>query len=99
MGLVADTLHQIEALRGAREHDRRVLLGTEELLALLRQRHDRDLQAPGVSERVEASRELALPTVEDHEVRQRPGGARDLVGLRAARETAPERLAHVREVV
>ena len=54
MCLVADALHEVHALRVARQDDRVRAVRQEELLSLLRERDDRDLQAAGIGERVEA---------------------------------------------
>src|SRR5882762_1210778 len=63
--LVPYPLHEIEPLRSPRQDDRVWPRGHEELLALLRQRGDRDLQETGVGERGLAGRQLTLAAVED----------------------------------
>src|SRR5438876_3700142 len=93
--LVTDALHEVEPLRCPRQDDRVGPRGNEQLLALLRERRDRDLQKARVGEGSLARRELPLAAVEDHKIWEGPAGA---VGCRAL-EPAAERLAHVGEVV
>src|SRR3989449_3235028 len=82
--LVADALHEIEALRRPRQDDRIGPGRLEELLALLRKRRDRDLQKTCVREGSLARGKLPLPAVKDHEIGEWPTLA---VGCRALEPT------------
>src|SRR6266850_2306323 len=93
--LVPYALHEVEPLRSPRQDDRVWPRGHEELLALLRERGDRDLQETRVGKGRLAGGQLTLTAVEDDQIRDRP--ARPVA--RRTLEPAAERISHVGEVV
>ena len=71
MRLVADPLEQLEAARVAGKHDGVDAAGHEDLLLALRERDDRHARQIELLHRRERRSELALPAVDDDEVRLR----------------------------
>ena len=99
--LVAQALDEVQGARRRRQQDRVARAGQEQLLALLGQPDERQVVQAELVEDGLGRRDLALPAVDDHEVRELPAqllGAALVAGLRPA-EAAQEHLLVAGEVV
>ena len=95
VGLVAHLLDQVERGRAARQHDRRLVPGHEDLLVRLGQAADRDVQPQALQLRHRGG-ELGLAAVDHEQVR---AAAKALVGHALRGVAPPQHLGHGDEVV
>ena len=101
VGLVAESLDEIERLRRRGQDDRVAATGQEQLLALLRRSRERQVVEAELVEHRAGGADLALAAVDDDEVGQAPAellGAA-LVRAQGSPEATPQDLLVAREVV